>query len=114
MLKDIRYRLRAVFRRGSVEQELDDEIRFHLEREAEKYVRSGVDPADAMRRARLAFGGVDNTKEESREARGTARIESIVQDLRYSMRSLRHQPHFTVAVVLTLALGIGANVALYS
>ncbi|HEX8944975.1 MAG TPA: ABC transporter permease, partial [Gemmatimonadaceae bacterium] len=114
MLKDIRYRLRAMFRRGSVEQELDDEIRFHLEREAEKYVRSGVDPADAMRRARLAFGGVDNTKEESREARGTARIESIVQDLRYSMRSLRHQPHFTVAVVLTLALGIGANVALYS
>jgi predicted permease len=114
MLNDIRYRFRALFRRGYVERELDDEIRFHLAKEVEKYERSGVDRAEAERLARLAFGGVENTKEASRDSRGTARIESIAQDLRYAMRSLRHQPHFTVAVVLTLALGIGANVALFS
>jgi hypothetical protein len=114
MLNDIRYRFRALFRRRYVERELDDEIRFHLAKEAEKHERSGVDRVEAERLARLAFGGVDNTKEQSRDSRGTARLESIVQDLRYAMRSLRHQPHFTVAVVLTLALGIGANVALFS
>src|SRR5476649_2837499 len=106
-MSDIRHRLRAVFARASVEQELDDELSFHIERAAEKYERQGMRHEAALRRARLEFGGVEQIKEVSRDMRGIARLESMVCDLRYAIRSLKSRPAFTLTVIATLALGIG-------
>jgi len=114
LLSDVRYRLRALFARATVEQELDDELRLHIEREAEKYERQGMSHDAARRRARLDFGGVEQMKEASRDMRGTARLESVGRDLRYAIRSLRNRPAFTLTVIATLALGIGANTAIFT
>ncbi len=111
---DLRYRARALVSHGRMEHDLDDELRFHLEREAEKNMRAGVSAGEAMRQARIAFGGVDVAKEESRDGRGIALIEGIRRDLDYAWRSLTRSPGFTIAVVLTLGLGIGANAAMFN
>ena len=109
---DLRYRLRAIFRRGAVEQELDDELRFHVEREAERLMRDGVPAADAHRQAALAFGGVEQMKEATRDARGTRVLEHVLRDLAHSFRVARKQPSFAIIIVLSLALGLGvANAA---
>ena len=114
MLSDLLFRARALFKRQAMDQELDEELRFHLEQEVEKYMRSGISEAEAQRRARLAFGGHQQMKEDCREARGTGVLELTLQDAKYGVRQLLANPTFALVMILTLALSIGANSAIFS
>jgi len=113
-LSSLLRRWRALTNKQELDTELDEELRFHLERDVEQNIQNGMSPEDARYAAMKTFGGVDQSKEQCREARGVGPLENTLRDVSYSVRVLLKSYAFTIVVVLTLALGIGANTAIFS
>jgi len=107
-------RVRGLVFGGRLDSQLEDELRFHLEMQAEDNIRTGMNPSDARYEAMRRFGGMESVKEEYRESRTFAAVETLFRDLRYALRTLGQKPGFTAVAVMTLAIGIGVNAAVFT
>ncbi|MGB7211746.1 MAG: ABC transporter permease [Gemmatimonadales bacterium] len=111
---DLAERLRTLVFRRQEERDLDDEIRFHIEMEADRHRTSGLDGVEARRQSAIALGGIEQVKEQVRDARGTRLLEDTFSDIGYALRGLRKRPGFALVAILTIALGIGGTTAVFS
>src|SRR5262245_52155285 len=114
LFRRLRSLIDVLLRRDRFESTMSDEIQFHLDACVEDLMRSGIPRDEAVRRARVQFGGVERTKDECRQARGLRFIDELRQDVKYGLRSLWRTPSFAAVVIVTLALGIGGNTAIFS
>src|SRR5579864_8539398 len=114
LLDIAKLRLRSLARRARVEDDLDHELAYHMERQVQENIARGMPPGDARMAARRALDGITGIQEECRDMRRVNQVETIVGDLKYALRTLGRTPGFTVIIVMTLALAIGANSAIFS